>query len=412
MSALEITPTQTEAWEAGGVHAPALRWRWFAPALVVMWIVGMIDKVGVGVIAANNGFLSSMHLAGKPTQIGLLTTVMLIFYGLFMPVWGALVDRFGPRRCSIAGLTLWGLSTARRLGPRPRSGSAAGAGRSTHPARLDMTALRPWSTLSAIEQSLVRGGLRTRRTAGTIQAHGMALRWSHAPHAPLTRGYTYADQHELVPEFANAASNLIAQSVLNVRYTTEAFPQDSDPTVAPGELERVLHDPATWIWNEQEPHHYWLDVPRSAHEHWYHPAYVAMARSDYPAWRELGEPEQAILVSAMEASGMLTGPFGIWSQPQPALTPPQRLDAVDELLAPLLPFVRDGLLEVQFRADARSTEYTVIPLSELRSAFNGTEIWRDHDEADFFENAHAVFTFVGYATWHRPQAAAATPPDE
>jgi MFS family permease len=52
-----------------------------------------------------------MHLLGKPAEIGLLTTVMLIFYGLFMPVWGTLVDRYGARKCSIAGLTLWGLST-------------------------------------------------------------------------------------------------------------------------------------------------------------------------------------------------------------------------------------------------------------------------------------------------------------
>jgi predicted MFS family arabinose efflux permease len=91
-------------------RAPAQRWRLFAPALVVAWIVGMIDKVGVGVIAANNGFLTSMHLAGKPTEIGLLATVMLVFYGLFMPLWGILVDRYGARKCAVAGLTLWGLS--------------------------------------------------------------------------------------------------------------------------------------------------------------------------------------------------------------------------------------------------------------------------------------------------------------
>jgi MFS family permease len=108
MSAPEISSARTGT-KAG--QGPSQRWLWFAPALVVMWIVGMIDKVGVGVIAANGGFLQSMHLAGKPTQIGLLTTVMLIFYGLFMPAWGALVDRYGPRRCAIAGLTLWGLST-------------------------------------------------------------------------------------------------------------------------------------------------------------------------------------------------------------------------------------------------------------------------------------------------------------
>jgi MFS family permease len=108
MSTPEVTASLTGT-EAG--RAPAQRWRWFAPALVIAWIVGMVDKVGVGVIAANNGFLTSMHLLGKPAEIGLLTTVMLIFYGLFMPVWGTLVDRYGARKCSIAGLTLWGLST-------------------------------------------------------------------------------------------------------------------------------------------------------------------------------------------------------------------------------------------------------------------------------------------------------------
>ena len=105
----------------------------------------------------------------------------------------------------------------------------------------------------------------------------------------------------------------------------------------------------------------------------------------------------------MEASGTLTGPFGIWSRPDPALTAPERLAAVDDLLEPVLPFVRDGLLEVQHRADSRGDAYRVVPLDGLCSAFNGTEIWRDGADADFSEGAHAVFTFAGYATWHRPQ---------
>lgn len=91
--------------------APALRWRTFAPALVIMWIVGMVDKVGVGVIATNHTFLADMKLAGKPAEIGLLTTVMLVFYGIALPVWGILTDRFGPRKCAVAGLTLWAVST-------------------------------------------------------------------------------------------------------------------------------------------------------------------------------------------------------------------------------------------------------------------------------------------------------------
>lgn len=262
--------------------------------------------------------------------------------------------------------------------------------------------LPPWSSLSAVEQSLVRGGLRRRSVAGLIQAHGMALRWSGADEAPLKGGYTYAEQRELVPLFAAAAVRLAARGVLTVRRASQGSgPEDTDQTLTHAELERVLRDPVLWIWDAREQARLWLDASEAAHEQWYRPAYFAMARPGYPAWSDMSEPEHAILLSAAEASGMLTGLFGIWSQPDPALSAAQRLAAVDELLAPLLPFVRDGLLEVQYRADARSDAYTVVAYDELRSAFTGTEIWRD-DDADFSEGACAVFTLAGYATWHDP----------
>jgi MFS family permease len=94
-----------------GALFSAARWRLFAPALVIMWIVGMVDKVGVGVIATNDAFLRDMNLSGRPATIGLLTTIMLIFYGLAMPLWGSMTDRFGPRRCAVVGLVFWALST-------------------------------------------------------------------------------------------------------------------------------------------------------------------------------------------------------------------------------------------------------------------------------------------------------------
>lgn len=108
MSTPEVSP-KLAAPATGRV--PSARWRWAAPAIVIAWIVGMVDKVGVGVIAANHGFLASMHLVGKPAEVGLLTTVMLAFYGLFMPLWGMFVDRYGPRKAAIGGLALWGVST-------------------------------------------------------------------------------------------------------------------------------------------------------------------------------------------------------------------------------------------------------------------------------------------------------------
>ena len=260
----------------------------------------------------------------------------------------------------------------------------------------------PWSGLSTVEQSLVRGGLLRQCAAGIIQSHGMALRWAGASNAPLAGGYARSDQRELVPQFAAAAAGLIARGVLGLRCGSGGPARDSDQAVTRADLGRVLRDPTTWIWDAREPGGYRLDVSESAHEHWYQAAFFSMARTDYPGWGDLSELQRAILVSAVEASGMLTGPFGIWSQPDPALTVTQRLAAVDDLLAPLLPLVRDGLLEVQYRADARSDAYAVVPLGELRSAFNGTEIWRDDADADFFEGAHAVFTFAGYATWHKP----------
>ena len=131
--------------------------------------------------------------------------------------------------------------------------------------------LTSWPELSAIEQSLVRGGLRKKRTAGIIQAHGMALRWDGVPGAPLTGSYSYADQRDLVPEFAHAAVGLIAQDVLTVRCTSVSYPQDSDHHVAACDLGPVLRDPATWIWNAQEPSRYWLDMPQPAHARWYWP---------------------------------------------------------------------------------------------------------------------------------------------
>jgi MFS family permease len=94
-----------------GAPVPAMRWWLFSPAVVVIWIVGMLDKTGVGIIVADDRFLSDLHLTGRHGLIGLLTTVTLLFYGASMPLWGVLIDRYGPRRCALSGLVFWGLST-------------------------------------------------------------------------------------------------------------------------------------------------------------------------------------------------------------------------------------------------------------------------------------------------------------
>lgn len=92
-------------------RVPRMRWKIAMPPLAIIWIVGMIDKTGVGVIAADKGFLSALGLEGKDSLIGFLTTITLLFYGASMPVWGYLIDRFGPRRCAVTGLVFWAIST-------------------------------------------------------------------------------------------------------------------------------------------------------------------------------------------------------------------------------------------------------------------------------------------------------------
>lgn len=90
----------------------SVRWKSITSSLLMMWIVGMIDKIGVAVIATNPTFLGDMHLVGQNAKIGTLVSALLLSYGVGFFFWGYLTDRLGPRRCAIIGLTGWGLSTA------------------------------------------------------------------------------------------------------------------------------------------------------------------------------------------------------------------------------------------------------------------------------------------------------------
>lgn len=88
-----------------------VRWKSIAPTLLFIWIVGMIDKIGVAVIATNKSFLSEMHLAGNNALIGSLVTALLFSYGIGFFIWGWIVDRYGPRRSAIVGMAMWSAST-------------------------------------------------------------------------------------------------------------------------------------------------------------------------------------------------------------------------------------------------------------------------------------------------------------
>jgi MFS transporter, ACS family, glucarate transporter len=87
-----------------------IRWTHIAVTLIVVWIIGMIDKVSVGIVMANKDFLSQTGLLNQPVKLGMLTTAMLVSYTLGFPIWAEIMRHLSPRRTLLAGLCIWALS--------------------------------------------------------------------------------------------------------------------------------------------------------------------------------------------------------------------------------------------------------------------------------------------------------------
>jgi len=95
-----------EGRESGGL-LHTRRWLLVAPAMLLLWIVGQIDKTNMSLIIANEAFLKELNVIGHNTQLGGLMGYFLLGYGISIFVWGFLVDRFGPRICAITGILCW-----------------------------------------------------------------------------------------------------------------------------------------------------------------------------------------------------------------------------------------------------------------------------------------------------------------
>jgi MFS family permease len=90
-------------------HVPVTRrWLLVAPALLLLWIIGQIDKTHISLIIADRAFLTELNLEGHHPELGGLMSTFFVGYGIAIFGWGFLVDRFGPRRCAVAGTLCWG----------------------------------------------------------------------------------------------------------------------------------------------------------------------------------------------------------------------------------------------------------------------------------------------------------------
>lgn len=259
--------------------------------------------------------------------------------------------------------------------------------------------MRSWDDLTIAEQTLMRRAISGYQLAGMVQNYGAALRWSGAVHALLLRSFTEDEQRALVPQLAAVALDLATHGLLGIHEVHGPSPTDADRLLTGQELHEVLAEPANWLWTSSPTRRFKLTAPRSVREHWFDGAYPTADTSDLPTWAELTIAQRKVLVCAAEASGMLTGAFGIWDDPPAALDAAERLAWVDRQLAPLIPFVRNGWIEVHHRPEADSDALTVIPLENLSAAMTDLAIRHEDDSDDMFVGVSCTFTYTGLAVW-------------
>jgi hypothetical protein len=259
-----------------------------------------------------------------------------------------------------------------------------------------MHVMRSWDSLTIAEQTLMRRAISGYSLAGMVQNYGVAQRWAGAAEAPPPRSYTEDEQRALAPQLASVALELAERGLLTV-YEGESHRAAAPVLVAGPQVHEVLTDRTNWLWTARPSRRFSLAAPQPVREHWFDSAHPTADTSAFPTWAELSVEARKVLVCAAEASGMLTGAFGIWEDPPADLDTTQRLAWVDQQLTPLLPFVREGWIEVQHRPDEHSDAFTVIPLDSLRTALADPAIRYEGD--DWGIGVGCIFTYTGLAIW-------------
>ncbi|MGK5642944.1 hypothetical protein ACSNOK_32280 [Streptomyces sp. URMC 126] len=254
--------------------------------------------------------------------------------------------------------------------------------------------MHSWTELTVAEQTLMRRALAEYSLAKTVQHYGLALRWGGAEEA-VPRSYTEAEQRALVPHLAAAALGLAGRGLLTVHEGHSLWVRPVPVTGA--ELHAVLTDPANWLWTARPDRAFHLAAPPAVRERWADAAYPVADTSALPTWDELSVAQRRVLVCAAETDGMLTGPFGIWDDPPAGLDGAGRLAWADRQLAPLLPFVHEGWIEVHHRPDGATDAFTVIPPGSLRAALADPAVRYQGDE--WGVGVGCVFTHAGLAVW-------------
>ena len=263
--------------------------------------------------------------------------------------------------------------------------------------RRDDGRMYSWDSLTVSEQALLRRALQRGSLAGGVQQYGTDLRWAGVEGAPL-RTYTDDEQRALVPRLAAVASELVDRGLIVVRAVQGARDDATDPVLTGAGLWEVLEESDNWLSGQGPSGSFSLAATDVAIAQWLEAVQPTLDTGGLPGWEDLSVDQRRVLVCAVEGSGWLTGPFGIWEDLPADLDAAGRAEWVDRQLAPLLPFVRAGWIEVRHVPAAGGGAYAAVPLGELRAAFADRELRYD-DGDDWGVGFTCVFTYAGLAIW-------------
>ncbi|MER7755229.1 hypothetical protein [Kitasatospora sp. NPDC097643] len=243
--------------------------------------------------------------------------------------------------------------------------------------------MKTWDELTVTEQVLVRRAVNGATPRGSAQHVTAVLRWAGSPEVPRRRTTSPEEQSARGPELAVATLGLVADRWLTLRRAFgTAFVQEDSPEVTGMELELLVSDPGTWVWSCDDRSGAPELSLRATHEgrrRWEARAYAPDAPPTIHQL-DLTEDEDRVRVCAMEASGWLTGPFGILADLPSELEGEELRAYVAAELAPVVRFVREGAIEVLHVAEP-TAEGTVVPLEDLLDAFGDRELrCDDRDE--------------------------------
>ncbi|MFI1362466.1 hypothetical protein [Streptomyces griseochromogenes] len=149
------------------------------------------------------------------------------------------------------------------------------------------------------------------------------------------------------------ALELAGRGLIEVRAAESAwYPRPVAPVVSGPELLRVLTDPDRWIRTTGSVRTLWLSAPEAVRARWQADAHPAPESGGFPDHAARTPAEEELFVCTAEASGWLTGSFGILDGPKQEWSHAERVAWVEPQIAPLVPYVERGWIEVRYVSGA------------------------------------------------------------